>query len=98
MGNLNNPKRRMKECTLSAERWPNVHQVILLGLDEKITQQILETYFRNEEKSGCCTFVDVTMKGRGVAVVTLQKSHGKSENRVYQDVELYYCCLYIVIY
>lgn len=77
---LKGPERQLKGCTLSAEKWPEVNQIILHGLEEEITKEILETYFRNEDKSGCHTFVDVTMKGRGIAVVTLQDSQGKSRN------------------
>lgn len=77
---LNNPKRQLRDCTLSAERWPESNQIILHGLKEEITKEILETYFRNEEKSGCQTLVDVAMKGRGIAIVTVQGSQGKSLN------------------
>ena len=74
---LNNPKRRLKECTLAAGRWPEVKQLILQGLEGSITKNVLEAYFRNEEKSGCSTLVDVKMKGRGVAILTLKGNQGK---------------------
>ena len=76
LGQLNNPKRRLKECTLFAEKWPEINQVILHGLEEMVAQEVLETYFRDEEKSGSHTFADVTLKGKGIAVVTLQGRQG----------------------
>ena len=77
---LKNPVWQLLGCTLSAEMWPEINQIILQGLEKDITKEILETYFKNEEMSGSHTFVDVTMKGRGIAVVTLQGSQGKIQN------------------
>lgn len=75
---LTNPKRQLKGCTLIALRWPEVHQLILHGLEVGITKDLLEAYFRNEEKSGCTSLVDVSLKGRGIAILTLlQGSQGK---------------------
>lgn len=83
---LNNPKRPLKECTLSVERWPEVNQLILTDLEEGISTDILEAYFRDEEKSACSTLVDVTMKGKGIAIVTLRGSQGKSLN-IYRNIK-----------
>ena len=77
MRKLNNLKCPITECTLCVEKWPEIYQLILTDLEEGITTDILEAYFRDEEKSGCNSLVDVTMKGRGIAIVTLQGSHGK---------------------
>ena len=63
--------------TLEAVKWPEVNQLILTGLEQYVTKEYLEAYFRNEEKSGCSALVDVTMKGRGIALVTLPGSQGK---------------------
>ena len=63
--------------TLEAVKWPEVNQLILIGLEQSVTKEYLEAYFRNEEKSGCSALVDVAMKGRGIALVTLQGSQGK---------------------
>lgn len=74
---LSNPKRLLSGSTLGAGRWPEVHQVIVRRLDGSVTTEVLEAYFRNEEKSGCSTLKNVTMKGKRIAIVTLQESQGK---------------------
>ena len=63
--------------TLEAVKWPEVNQLVLIGLEQSVTKEYLEAYFRNEEKSGCNALVDVAMKGRGIALVTLPGSQGK---------------------
>ena len=63
--------------TLEAAKWPDVNQLVLIGLEQSVTKEYLEAYFRNEEKSGCNALVDVAMKGRGIALVTLPGSQGK---------------------
>ena len=77
---LSNPRRKLKGCTLTVERWPEVSELLLHGFEESVTKEVLEAYFRNEKISGCRTLVDVTMKGRGIAIVTLQGSQGKETN------------------
>lgn len=80
--------------TLDAVKWPEVNQLILIELEQSVTKEYLEAYFRNEEKSGCSALVNVAMKGRGIALVTLPGSQGKesiTQSHAYNKYSCFVC-------
>ena len=89
---LNHPEQQLQGCTLSAEPWPEINQIILHCLEEDVTKEFLEAYFKNEGMSGSPTFVEVTMKGKGIAVVTLQGSQG----RIWNTTLASFCVTYLM--